>query len=83
MLGFHPSENLTIRFGGRATYLQGEYEATYDTAMVTPGEQLPSDDPAAPPVYGPPTFSKQGVISTNNPLSFLRYGALFELTGRF
>jgi hypothetical protein len=85
MFGFHPTENLTLRFGGRASYLQGEYEATFNTASILPPQQLPpeADGSTPDPAYDAPLLTQQSYISTNNPFSFLRYGALFELTGRF
>ncbi|UYN99748.1 MAG: hypothetical protein KIT02_00430 [Devosia sp.] len=63
MLGFHPTENLTLRVGGRAWYLEGQLDARFNgTAGGTdlPELNLPS-----------------------NYASIFRYGALFELTGRF
>jgi hypothetical protein len=30
MVGFHPTENITVRLGGRAWYLQGELEAKFN-----------------------------------------------------
>jgi hypothetical protein len=76
LVGFHPTDNLTLRLGGRASYLQGAYDATYDRAVVT--------GPAggAPP-YTAPTLARQTFISDNNPFSMFRYGALVELSGRF
>jgi hypothetical protein len=79
MVGFHPTENFTIRFGGRASYLQGQYDVTHDRATIT----APVPNPDAPPNYLAPALSQQGIISNNNPFSMLRYGALFELAGRF
>lgn len=79
MVGFHPTENLTVRVGGRASYLQGQYDVTYDRATIT----APVPNPSAPPNYLAPALSQQTYISNNNPFSMLRYGALFELAGRF
>ncbi len=45
MLGFHPTENLTIRAGGRAWYLQGELDAVFNgTAggVAFPAQTVPS-----------------------------------------
>ncbi|WP_172122798.1 MULTISPECIES: hypothetical protein [unclassified Devosia] len=84
MVGFHPTENLTVRIGGRASYLQGEYDATFDTATVTPPQpSFQPDGTPADPAYTAPNLSRQSYISTNNPFTFFRYGALFELAGRF
>ena len=75
LVGFHPTENLTLRLGGRASYLQGAYDATYDKAVIT--------HPAGAGPYTAPTLSRQTYISDNNPFSMFRYGALIELSGRF
>lgn len=78
MVGFHPTENLTIRVGGRASYLQGQYDATWDEVSITP-PQPTGDDPA----YSAPTLARQTYIIDNNPFSMFRYGALFEIAGNF
>ncbi|HUH78171.1 MAG TPA: hypothetical protein VLZ53_12465, partial [Devosia sp.] len=91
LVGFHPTENLTIRVGGRASYLQGAYDATYQETTITHPERRPDvPDPANPgnfippdPLYSAPGLTRQGFISKNNPFSLFRYGALVELTGRF
>ncbi|MEO5805272.1 hypothetical protein [Devosia sp.] len=62
MVGFHPTENLVLRVGGRAWYIQGDLEAA---------------------VKG---YSGGANIDLNLPSNFariFRYGALFELTGKF
>jgi hypothetical protein len=89
MVGFHPTENLTIRVGGRASYLQGQYDATYDAATIThPTSNPPTVDPdtgvvtPADPAYDAPTLSRQTYISDNNPFS-MRDGGLLEVSGRF
>lgn len=73
MVGFRPTENLSIRIGGRASYLTGQYDATWDEVRVT--------QPMAPSTT--PTVSRQTYISNNNPFSMLRYGALLEVSGSF
>lgn len=73
MVGFKPSENLAIRLGGRATYLTGQYDVTWDRVTV--------NQPVAPATA--PTVSRQTYISNNNPFSMLRYGALVEIAGSF
>jgi len=78
MLGVHPTENMTVRFGGRAWYLQGTADATYTEAAITDGTDIDGDG-----VFDPPSVSQQSYISTANPFSLLRYGALVELTYRF
>ncbi|MBN9332831.1 hypothetical protein [Devosia sp.] len=73
MVGFRPTENLSIRVGGRASYLTGQYDVTWDEVAVT--------QPVAPSTT--PTLSRQTFISNNNPFSMLRYGALLEVSGSF
>lgn len=34
MVGFRPTENLSIRVGGRASYLAGQYDATWDEVSI-------------------------------------------------
>jgi hypothetical protein len=70
MLGFHPTQNLTFRVGGRAWYLQGQSDTTYNTVTVT--------NAATPKVVG-----QQDYISTANPWSLFRYGLLTEMTYNF
>jgi hypothetical protein len=81
-LGIHPTENLTLRLGGRAWYLQGTADTTYTAAQIgNPGQ---SDPEADTPVYDiDPIFSNGGYIETNNPFSLLRYGVMAELSYRF
>lgn len=79
MMGFRPTDNLVLRVGAKASYLQGQYDATFDRATIT----HPTPNPSAPPNYLAPTVTQQTYISNNNPFSMLRYGALFELAGRF
>lgn len=79
MLGFHPIENMNIRIGGRAEYLQGQYDANYSVAAITDQTDSNSDgtyDTA-------PVYSNQSYISTDNPFSMWRYGAMMELTYAF
>ena len=86
MAGFHPTENITFRLGGRAWYVQGTYDANYTGAMVTPPqEQPPEGDPPEPadPLYGAPDLELDDYTETENPFSMLRYGLLAELTYRF
>lgn len=68
MVGFHPTENLTLRVGGRAWYVEGSLDATFDGYVKD----------AADNVTGP-----QGFIMASDYARIFRYGALFELTGRF
>lgn len=73
MIGFHPTENLTVRVGGRAWYLEGALDGTFDSKTVTPDA-----DPTKPPTVGDQSF-----IFKSSMASVFRYGAMFELTGRF
>jgi hypothetical protein len=81
LVGFHPTDNLTLRVGGRAWYLQGSADATFSRATIG----NPSDsDPANPPNFDTaPAFSNQGYITRNNPWSMFRYGLLAEMTYNF
>lgn len=62
MVGFHPTENLVVRVGGRAWYLEGQLETQFKSTSLL------------------------GDIDLNLPSNFariFRYGALFEVTGKF
>ncbi len=86
MAGFKPMENLTVRLGGRAWYLQGTADTTWRQVIVNPPvEQPPEGDPPAPPdpLYSDPTTGQVEVISTENPWSAFRYGLLAEITYSF
>ncbi|KKB81246.1 hypothetical protein VW35_03745 [Devosia soli] len=73
MVGFKPTENLAIRVGGRASYLTGQYDATWDEVRVI--------QPTPPSTT--PSVARQTYIVDNNPFSMLRYGALLEIAGSF
>lgn len=75
MVGFHPIENMALRLGGRAWYLQGWTDTTFDTVSF-------NDNPVngANPTSG---WATQHLITTGNPFSLFRYGALAELTYDF
>ena len=78
-VGITPVENLTVRLGGRAWYLQGTADTTYERAVV--GNPVDSD---ADGIYDQdPTFTKGGYISTNNPFRMFRFGLLAEATYAF
>jgi len=79
MLGIHPMENMAIRVGGRAWYLQGQVDASFNTATVTD----PIDTDGDGTLDGAPSVSQQGYVSTSNPFSLFRYGLLAELTYKF
>lgn len=90
MAGIHPTENITMRFGGRAWYVQGTYDATYTGALVTPPQYQEIEDPDNPgtfipddPPYSTPSIALEDYIQTENPFSLFRYGLLAELTYSF
>ncbi|KQU99634.1 hypothetical protein [Devosia sp. Root105] len=93
MAGIKPMENLTLRVGGRAWYVNGTYDATWTQVSVTapqirppvpnPDTPDPNDTMPPDPLYSAPTVSTQQVISTENPFSLFRYGLLAELTYSF
>lgn len=83
MVGFHPTDNFTIRLGGRASYLQGAYDATFNRATINHPAALPGPIPPGDPAFSAPTLAQQTYIIDNNPFSMFRYGALVELSGRF
>jgi hypothetical protein len=67
MVGFHPTDNMVVRLGGRAWYLQGRTNSTFSRVNVTQAGG----------------FSKQNYISSNNPFSLFRYGLLAEMSYKF
>ncbi|UJW85598.1 hypothetical protein [Devosia sp. SL43] len=79
MVGVHPTENLTLRIGGRAWYVGGTLDATYTQANITD----PIDADADGIYETGPSLSLQDYIFTSQFAQVFRYGALFELTGRF
>lgn len=92
MVGFHPSENVVFRIGGRAWYVQGVYDASFDYATISdPTDSTPPvagvggepDELNAPNFDTPPIYASQTYITRDNPFSLLRYGLLAELTYSF
>lgn len=83
MFGIRPMENLVIRLGGRAWYLQGTYDATYTAAEIGDPTDAEPDGIYNDDADGPPTMLNQGWIETENPFSLMRYGLLAELTYSF
>jgi hypothetical protein len=79
MVGFHPTENIAVRVGGRASYLAGHLDATYSQSTVFD----PYDSDGDGTIDAAPTVAKQGIIQASDFASLFRYGALFEVTGRF
>ena len=65
MLGYKATENLSINFGGRASYLTGKANMHFTAREV-----------------GNTTNAQDYLISTTN-LSFLRYGLLAGISGKF
>lgn len=78
-VGIHPTENLTVRLGGRAWYVQGTADTTFDAVHITD----PQDADVDPDYEVAPIVTESSYIQTNNPFSFLRYGLLAELTYAF
>lgn len=78
-IGMHPTENLTFRLGGRASYIQGSADQSYTRVFIS--------DPTQTVNPGPydvdPTVTETGVIETNRPFNILRYGLLAEFTYAF
>ena len=70
MVGYHPTSNLAFRVGGRAWYLQGRADSTFNTVTVT--------NDSTHTVLG-----QQQFINTSNPWSVFRYGLLTEMTYSF
>lgn len=67
LVGFHPTENLAIRVGGRAWYVQGDLTAAFSNTAVAGGANLGS----------------QTLNIPSNFARIFRYGALLEVTGKF
>jgi hypothetical protein len=78
-VGFHPTENLTFRLGGRAWYVQGTADTTYSVVTITD----PQDADVDPDYEVAPTVTETEVVQDNSAFSFLRYGVLAELTYAF
>ncbi len=78
-VGFHPFENMVIRLGGRAQYLEGTYDATHAVASITDQTNLDGDA-----VYeNSPNFAEQYYVTTDNPFSMWRVSGFLELGGKF
>jgi hypothetical protein len=78
-IGMQPVDNLTVRLGGRAWYIQGTADTTYSRAII--GDPGDADFDG---VYDTdPTFVEQDFISTNNPFRMFRFGLLAEATYAF
>ena len=81
MVGIHPTDNITLRLGGRAWYLQGTADVTFSRAAI--GNPTDSDPSSGQNFDTAPTFSNQGYIQRDKPWSLFRYGALAEFTYNF
>jgi hypothetical protein len=62
MVGYHPTENLVLRVGARAWYLEGQLETQFHSSSA---------------------FGNSDLNLPSNFARIFRYGALFELTGKF
>ncbi len=78
-VGFHPTEHLAFRLGGRLWYLQGTTDSTYTKATI--GD--PTDADLDGTYDTKPSVVKQDFISTNQPFKMFRYGILGEMTYAF
>jgi hypothetical protein len=76
-LGIHPTENLTFRLGGRASYLQGTVDQTYTRSFI------PDPGPPGGPYTDAPVVTETGVLEMNTPFQMMRYGLLAEFTYAF
>lgn len=83
MFGVKPMENLVVRLGGRAWYLQGTYDATYTAAQIGDPTDTEPDGIYNGDADGPPTMLNQGWIETENPFSLMRLGLVAEMTYSF
>jgi hypothetical protein len=79
-VGFHPTENIVFRLGGRAWYVQGTADVTRTTYTINQPEDTDADD-----IFdvAPEALEPQVVHDKDTPFSFLRYGLLAELTYSF
>lgn len=81
MVGFRPAENVVFRLGGRAWYLQGTADTSYNTVTIADAQDT---DPLTPGFEVPAeVLGEQRYISQGNPFSMFRYGLLAELTYKF
>jgi hypothetical protein len=79
-LGIHPTKNMTVRFGGRAWYLQGTVDETYSKAHITNPANI---DNTSPDYEVGPTVTGANFIRESNPFSLFRYGLMAELSYTF
>jgi hypothetical protein len=79
MIGFHPTDNLTIRIGGRASYLTGSGSMDFTARDIAGPQPVDPLDPLGDQI---PAEAHNYTASVSG-LEFFRYGALLEVTGRF
>ncbi|MEO6012776.1 MAG: hypothetical protein ABIQ30_04220 [Devosia sp.] len=75
-IGAHPTENLTVRFGARASYLQGTTDATYTRVFIP-------DPGGVAPAYTAPVAVETSILSLAQPFKMIRYGLMAEFTYDF
>jgi len=81
MVGYHPTENIALRFGGRAWYLQGAVDASYRAVGIT--DPVDQNGEAEDGFEVGPSVAVEDYISKSEFFSVFRYGALAELTFKF
>lgn len=80
-VGFHPTQNIAIKLGGRLWYLQGKADVTYSAAHIgNPGQTTVTDPPNFDQA---PSFYNQNYIWRDQSWSLLRYGLLAEFSYQF
>lgn len=79
MVGFRPTENLTLRIGARGYYLTGPVNSKYSTAFVTDPQDLDADLD----FETGPTVANQNWIGTFSNFEMFRWGPMIELTASF
>ncbi len=82
MLGYNVTDNMAIRFGGRATYLRGKGDLTYGLADVSHPED---SDPLSPGYEIGPSSGGTYYLTPEriDSLSLWRYGLLAEISVKF
>lgn len=80
MLGFHPTDNLTVRAGARAYYLTGPVTASFSRTSITDPVDI---DPDSPGYEGAPEILTQNYVQDFSNFEMFRWGPMIEITGRF
>ena len=78
-VGLHPMDNMTLRLGGRAWYVQGTVDTTFSRAVIT--GPIDSDGDGETDID--PVFVNSNAIIESNPFSLFRYGAIAKLSVSF